>query len=360
MKLASTLARCRMKRAAMGIPVVLAVAACGSGAVEAPTSPPVAGVPDSSVTMSSSPLVQQLAGAVTDSGALEHLQALQKIADENGGNRAAGTPGYNASVDYVVGVLRGAGFEVNTSTYQASGDDDEFAPGTDRNVVAQTRTGDPGRVVMIGAHLDSVPEGPGIVDNGSGVASLLEIATRLGPDPSVQNSVRFAFFGNEEAGALGSTGYVEGLSDDDRQRIQMYLNVDMVASPNAGYFVQGGKGGDSETAGPDGSADIAQVLVAQLADAGVTAPEIVEFVGDDESPFIEAGIPVGGAENGDAEEKTVGQADVWGGQAGQPYDRCYHQACDRIDNVNRQVLNHYLRALAGTLAHFATSTNELR
>ena len=54
------------------------------------------------------------------------------------------------------------------------------------------------------------------------------------------------------------------------------------------------------------------------------------------------------------------QANAWGGQAGQPYDRCYHQACDRIDNVNREVLNHYLRALAGTLAHFATSTNELR
>ncbi len=105
---------------------------------------------------------------------------------------------------------------------------------------------------------------------------------------------------------------------------------------------------------------IAQVLAAQLASAGVTAPEIVEFAGDDESPFIEAGIPVGGAENGDAEEKTVGQANAWGGQAGQPYDRCYHQACDRIDNVNREVLNHYLRALAGTLAHFATSTNELR
>jgi aminopeptidase S len=340
----------------MGIPVVLAVAACGSGSVQAPASPPAAGVP--SVTMSSSPLVQQLAGAVTDSGALDHLQALQKIADANGGNRAVGTPGYNASVDYVVGVLQGAGFQVDTPTYQTSGDDeDEFAPGTDRNVLAQTRTGDPGRVVMIGAHLDSVPEGPGIVDNGSGVASLLEIATRLGPDPSVQNSVRFAFFGNEEAGALGSTGYVEGLSDDDRQRIQMYLNVDMVASPNAGYFVQGGKGGDSQTAGPDGSADIAQVLVAQLATAGVTAPEIVEFVGDDESPFIEAGIPVGGAENGDTEEKTVEQANAWGGQAGQPYDRCYHQACDRIDNVNREVLNHYLRALAGTLAHFATSTN---
>src|SRR5829696_211893 len=152
MKLELTPARRRIRLAALGIPVVLAVAACGSGAVQAPASPPVAGVPDSSVTISSAPLVRQLASAVTDSGALEHLQALQKIADENGGNRAVGTPGYNASVDYVVGVLRGAGFEVNTPTYQTSGDDEDgFPPGTDRNVLAQTRTGDPGRVVMIGA-----------------------------------------------------------------------------------------------------------------------------------------------------------------------------------------------------------------
>ena len=213
---------------------------------------------------------------------------------------------------------------------------------------------------MIGAHLDSVPEGPGIVDNGSGVASLLEIATRLGAEPSVQNTVRFAFFGDEETGAQGSTGYVEGLSADDRKKIKLYLNVDMVASPNGGYFVQGGKGNDEETAGPPGSATIGQVLADQLAKTGVTAPEIIEFVGDDESPFIEAGIPVGGAENGDAKEKTAEQAKAWGGQAGQVYDRCYHEACDRIDNVNRDVLDHYLRALAGTLAHFATSTDELR
>jgi aminopeptidase S len=213
---------------------------------------------------------------------------------------------------------------------------------------------------MIGAHLDSVPKGPGIVDNGSGVASLLEIATRLGAEPSVQNTVRFAFFDNEESGAQGSKGYVESLSTDDLEKIKLYLNVDMVASPNGGYFVQGGEGSDSETAGPPGSAMIGQVLADQLVKTGVTEPEIIEFVGDDESPFIKSDIPVGGAENGDAEEKTDEQARAWGGQAGQVYDRCYHRACDRIDNVNREVLDHYLPALAGTLAYFATSTDDLR
>jgi aminopeptidase S len=338
---------------------VLLTTACGLRATPTPGPPAPPTEPPASVTVVDGPLAQQLTGAVSTDGAWPHLQALQRIADENGGNRAAGTPGYEASVEYVAGVLGAAGFAVSTPTYEAEGDDGVGA-GTGRNVVAQTRSGDPGRVVMIGAHLDSVPEGPGIVDNGSGVATLLEIATRLGAEPAVANTVRFAFFGHEETGAEGSTGYVESLPADELNKIKLYVNVDMVASPNGGYLVQGGTGRDPESAGPPGSATVGRVLADQLVRTGVTAPEIIEFVGDDESPFVEAGIPVGGAENGDAEEKTAAQAQAWGGQAGQVYDRCYHEACDRLDNVNREVLDHYLRALAGTLAHFATSTDELR
>ena len=353
----------RIRLAFLGISVILAATACSSVAVEPPPTPSLS-PPSSNATAPQSPpssnAVQQLAGEVSLAGAVKHLQALQKIADEHGGNRAAGTPGYDVSVDYVVGVLHRAGFRVSTPTFEASGEGGVGASGPQRNVIAQTRTGDPGHVVMIGAHLDSVSDGPGIVDNGSGVASVLEIATQLGADPSVQNTVRFAFFGDEESGAQGSSGYVEGLSADDRKKIKLYLNVDMVASPNGGYFVQGGKGRDEKHAGPPGSATIARVLADQLTKTGVTTPEVIEFVGDDESPFIEAGIPVGGAENGDDEKKTAKQAKAWGGQAGEPYDRCYHKACDNIDNVNRDMLDHYMRAIAGTLAHFATSTDELR
>ena len=337
--------RARITRALVGFGIVVAVAACGSAA----TKPRP--VPDA-------PLAQELTTAVSTAAAMTHLQALQKIADENGGNRAAGTPGYEASVDYVAGVLRGAGFEVNTPSYDVPEDDAAVAP-LGRNVIAQTRTGNPGQVVMIGAHLDSVPEGPGIVDNGSGVATLLEIATRLGADPAVENSVRFAFFGGEEDGAVGSTAYVEGLSSGDRKKIKLYLNVDMVASPNGGYLVQGGVGDDEEATGPAGSATVGRALADQLTKVGATAPEIIEFVGDDESAFVEAGIPAGGAENGDAKRKTAQQAQSWGGEAGQKYDRCYHQACDRIDNVNQDVLGHYLKAIARTLANFAASTDDV-
>jgi aminopeptidase S len=348
----------RLRLAFLGISVTLAITACGSVAGE-PTAP-------------DAPLVQQLAGEVSDARAVKHLQALQKIADQNDGNRGAGTSGYDASVEYVVDVLRDAGFKASTPTFEASDGDGEDSSGSQRNVIAQTRTGDPGQVVMIGAHLDSVKGGPGIVDNGSGVATLLEIATQLGADPAVQNMVRFGFFGDEESGAVGSTGYLEGLSADDCNEIKLYLNVDMVASPNGGYFVQGGEpggwlrrlapGGDNdlEATGPPGSATIARVLADQLVKTGVASPEVIEFVGDDESPFIEAGIPVGGAESGDDEEKTTKQAKAWGGQAGEVYDRCYHEACDTIDNINQDMLDHYLRAIAGTLAHFATSRDQLR
>jgi aminopeptidase S len=350
----SRLTRWRLRFAGVGAVLVLA-AACGSGSTESP--PTASQSPGSYAAAPEDPLVQHLTGEVSADGAITHLQALQKIADEHGGNRAAASPGYAASVEYVVGVLRDAGFDVSTPTYQAP-DDDKAAPGA-RNVVAQTRTGDSAHVVMIGAHLDSVPEGPGIVDDGSGVASLLEIASRLGGAPAVHNMVRFAFFGNEETGSQGSSGYLRGLSAGDRGNIAMYVNVDTVASPNAGYFVQGGQGTDEKSAGPAGSADIGRELADQLARTGVT-PEIIKFVGDDELPFIKAGIPVGGAENGDAKKKTAEQAKDWGGQTGEAYDRCYHQACDRIDNVNRDVLDRYLRAVAGTLAHFATSAGEPR
>jgi len=326
------------------------VSACGSTVTE---------TPNSTGQVADGPLAQKLASEVSDAGALVHLQALQKIADENGGNRAAGSPGYEASVNYVVGVLRAARYDVSTPTYELSGEDSGGAgPAPPRNVIAQTRGGDPAHVVMMGAHLDSVPKGPGVVDDGSGVASLLEIATHLGASPPVHNAVRFAFFGNEETGSQGSTGYVKSLTTEERQKIMLYLNVDMVASPNAGYFAQGGKGDDKSAAGPPGSATVARVLAAQLAKTGVS-PQIIEFVGDDESPFIDAGIPSGGAENGDRKKKTPEQAQAWGGQADEAYDHCYHTACDRVDNVNRDVLNHYLHALAGTVAQFATSNEKL-
>lgn len=302
-------------------------------------------------TPSDNPLQSRLVTEVTGKAAFTHLEALQRIADANGGNRASPSPGYDASVDYVAGILRDAGYQVSTPTFRV--DDTEV-----RNVIAQTRTGDPKRVVMAGAHLDSVPEGPGINDNGSGVAALLEIAVRLGGSPPVRNAVRFAWWGSEEPGFIGSTDYVEKLSGDDRARIALYLNLDMVASPNPGYLVQGGEGHGSRS-GPDGSATVARVLVEQLAAAGVTAETTKFEGGSDYVPFIEAGIPSAGVLTGDSQEKTAEQAERWGGRAGEVFDPCYHRACDRLDNIDSTALDRYTDAIAGTMAHFAISTDDL-
>lgn len=103
---------------------------------------------------------------------------------------------------------------------------------------------------MAGAHLDSVRKGPGINDNGSGVAALLEIATQLGSSLPVRNAVRFAFWGSEEDDLRGSTHYVKTLSRGDRDDILLYVNLDMIASPNAGYFVLGGEGKTPGKSGP--------------------------------------------------------------------------------------------------------------
>jgi aminopeptidase S len=331
--------------------VVLVLVAVLAGCATAAPQRPAPAAPEN-------PVQRELVARVSGDGAGPHLHALQRIADENGGNRASPGPGYEASVEYVVGVLRAAGYDVSTPTYAVTVEETRQRV-TLRNVVAQTRTGDAGRVIMAGAHLDSVPEGPGINDNGTGVAALLEIATRLGGSPPVANAVRFGFWGSEEVDLNGSTEYVAALSEVDRKNLVLYLNLDMLASPNPGYFVQGGAGEDADETGPPGSADVARVLVEQLAVAGVTA-ETTSFDGEsDYAAFLDAGIPSGGVLAGDAQGKSDEQAAAWGGRADEDFDPCYHSACDRIDDLDRTAMDHFTDAVAGTVAHFATSTEPL-
>jgi aminopeptidase S len=319
--------------------VVLALVGC------APAGP--------STSVDPGPFRTQIVEDVTAAGSAVHIDALQRIADANGGNRASPGPGYDASVDYVAQVLRDAGFDVTTPPVTLELDDTEVAV---RNVVAQTRTGDPENVVMAGAHLDSVPEGPGVNDNGSGVAALLEIAVRMGASPSLPNAVRFGFWAAEERNFEGSVGYVSSLSRNDREGLAVYINVDMVASPNAGYFVQGGVGEDESETGPPGSEVVGRTVVEEFAAVGVAA-ELVEFGGgSDHVPFIEAGIPTGAVFAGDEGEKTGEQAERWGGRAGADFDPCYHAACDRAERMDRTALDRFGDAIAGTVARMAESS----
>lgn len=412
---------------------------------------------------------------VTVDAMMAHLQKLQDIADANNGTRAIGTPGYDASVEYVAGTLREHGFDVETPEFTARvfksepgsvrlGDRtvearalmyslgtapdgvtgplvaapaDDDSPGcsaedyegmtvtgavvlvdrgtcpfkekmavavdlgavamvvadsvdepkmggtlgektevkipvvsvtkadgamlreghgpitvkldahTDdipsRNVIAQTKTGSTENVVMLGAHLDSVPEGPGINDNGSGVAAVLETALQLGDSPQVRNAVRFGFWGAEELGLIGSRKYVESLDVEQLKNIAMYLNFDMLGSPNPGYFTyDGDQSLDADKRGqpvvPEGSAGIERTLVAYLKSAG-KEPRDTSFDGrSDYDGFTQAGVPSGGVFSGAEVKKSDDEAKLWGGTADEPFDPNYHQKGDTIENIDRDEL----------------------
>ncbi|MDF3336521.1 M28 family metallopeptidase [Mycolicibacterium septicum] len=433
---------------------------------------------------------QELAGKITVDAMFTHLRKLQEIADSHGGNRAVGSPGYEASVDYVAQLLRDRGFDVQTpefermgtmrggnpaltvsgSTYQVdqasmlvttapdglnaptlrpgkpsgcaatdygsvniSGaiavvDDtgcsvvakqntalakgavgllvvnsghqpppgglfttgyyreltvpvgiiDENADAAlrstsapvrltldgkaemikSRNLTAQTKTGSASDVVLVGAHLDSIGGGPGINDNGSGVAAVLETALQLGSSPKASNAVRFAFWGAEEMGLDGSKQYVRNLPLDQLDDLALYLNFDMVGSPNAGFFTydgdQSGQATDPKPI-PEGSAGIERTMAGYLNLAGARPADMPISANTDYHPFLQAGVPIGGTTTGSSQRKTEVQSRLWGGRAGAAFDPNYHTARDTIDNVDAHALGIMGSAIAFTVGTYARS-----
>ncbi|WP_030672088.1 M28 family metallopeptidase [Streptomyces cellulosae] len=258
-----------------------------------------------------------------------HLTQLQSIATANGGNRAHGRAGYKASLDYVKAKLDAAGFTTTIQQFTSSGR-------TGYNLIADWPGGDTGQVVMAGSHLDSVTSGAGINDNGSGSAAVLETAlavSRANFRPA--KHLRFAWWGAEELGLVGSRYYVNSLSTGDRSRISGYLNFDMIGSPNPGYFVY------------DDDPAIEKTFKEYYTGLGV--PTEIETEGDgrsDHAPFKNAGVPVGGLFSGADYVKTAAQAAKWGGTSGLAFDRCYHSSCDTTANINDTALDRNSDAIA--------------
>jgi len=222
------------------------------------------------------------------------------------------------------------------------------------NVLAESKKGKKKNVVMAGAHLDSVRAGPGINDNGSGSAAILEIAEAMAKT-KVHNKVRFAWWGAEESGLVGSTHYVANLKQKDQDKIAQYLNFDMVGSPNHVFFIYDGDDSDGVGAGPgpEGSAEIEKVFEDYYTMVGEPFKG-TDFSGrSDYGPFIAVGIPSGGLFTGAEGIKTPEEAELWGGIAGEQYDPCYHLACDTYDNVNLHALDVNVDAIAYTILEFA-------
>ncbi|WP_329220134.1 M28 family metallopeptidase [Streptomyces sp. NBC_01485] len=258
-----------------------------------------------------------------------HLTQLQSIATANGGNRAHGRTGYKASLDYVKAQLDAVGYTTTIQQFTSSGR-------TGYNLIADWPGGDTGQVLMAGSHLDSVTSGAGINDNGSGSSAVLETALAVArSDYQPTKHLRFAWWGAEELGLVGSRYYVNNLSSANRARVSGYLNFDMIGSPNPGYFVY------------DDDPTIEKTFKDYYTGLGIATE--IETEGDgrsDHAPFKNAGVPVGGLFSGADYIKTAAQAAKWGGTAGQAFDRCYHSSCDTTANINDTALDRNANALA--------------
>lgn len=462
----------------------VAVASCGTVAqhTDAKTAPPL--TPIEAISFAHS-----LRTRVAIEGVLEHLSALQDIADNNNHTRAAGTSGFDQSVEYVAKALKDKGFDVNVPEYDFKYFDIKsheltvgakkvdsnvlgYSPGgnvrgrlvpaldgrstgcsgadydgldvkgaavllergacsfankeqiaaergalaliiTDnvhrndpggtlgpdatpripvltvtksvgedlrahpdpveltvdaqttimkaRNVIAQTKTGSPSDVVMAGAHLDSARTDPGINDNGTGVAAVLQTALQMGPTPEIKNAVRFAFWGAQQQGLAGSTNYIKSLRITALKDIALYLNYDMLGSPNAGFMTYDGDQStepspdSTPTPIPEGSAGIERTEVAYLAEQGKKAYDTPYDGRSDYDAFTKAGIPTGGIFSGAEAIMSTGQARDWGAKANEPFAPNYHQAADTLANVNKNALAINVGAVAYTIGLYSQS-----
>ena len=178
-------------------------------------------------------------------------------------------------------------------------------------------------------------------------------------DRPPRNPVRFAFWGAEEAGLVGSTRYVAALSDEEGAKIGLNLNFDMLGSPNFVRFVYDGDGSSFGTAGPAGSDDIEKTFLDYFASQG-QATDPTAFDGrSDYKPFIDVGIPAGGLFTGAEGVKTAEQQARYGGVTGEAFDRCYHQACDTYSNVSTRGLRQMSDAAAHATAVYADRKDPL-
>jgi Zn-dependent M28 family amino/carboxypeptidase len=227
------------------------------------------------------------------------------------------------------------------------------------NVIAKTEKGDTTKQVVVGAHLDSVNEGPGINDNGSGSAAILELAVQLSKiKANPANQIVFAWWSGEEDGLQGSNYYVSQLTEEQAANTALNLNFDMVGSPNAVNFVYDGDGDAFGEAGPEGSAEIEHVFNDWFSAQGEPFKPTAFDGRSDYFGFINAGIPAGGLFTGAEGIKSDEEAAQFGGPAGEAYDPCYHQACDTIQNVSKATLETNADAIANAVWTFSESTRK--
>ncbi|KAH6647179.1 aminopeptidase Y precursor [Truncatella angustata] len=218
------------------------------------------------------------------------------------------------------------------------------------NIIAQTVQGDPDNCVMLGGHSDSVTEGPGINDDGSGSLSVLEVAKQL-TKFNVNNCVRFSWWAAEEEGLLGSDHYAATLSPEENLKIRLFMDYDMMASPNFAYQIYNATNADS----PTGSQELRDLYVDWYKSKGLNYTFIPFDGRSDYDGFIRAGIPAGGIATGAEGVKTKEEEQKFGGKAGDWFDPCYHQLCDDVSNLNLTAWEVNTKLIAHSVATYAAS-----
>ncbi|KAG9076315.1 hypothetical protein FS749_011925, partial [Ceratobasidium sp. UAMH 11750] len=226
------------------------------------------------------------------------------------------------------------------------------------NIIAQTIWGNPSNVIHVGGHLDSVPAGPGVNDDGSGSATVAELLVQLAKFKPSRNAVRFSWWTNEEIGLIGSQYYVDSLSAAEKAKIALYINLDMTASPNYIYGIHDGdnSSGSNSTPSPPGSAALEKLFQKDFESKKLPWASYAFSGSSDYDAFLKAGIPAGGLATGAGGIKSEAQAATFGGQVGVAFDKCYHAACDTISNLALDAFLVNARSVAHVLATTAKST----
>ena len=226
------------------------------------------------------------------------------------------------------------------------------------NIIAQTKEGDAENVLVVGAHSDSVEAGPGINDNGSGSVGLLTVAKALAKF-NVKNAVRFAWWSAEEFGLLGSEHYVQELTPEEDKKIRLYVNFDMIASPNYILGVYDGDGSAFNLSGPPGSAQVENFLEGFFKENDLPSVSTAFTGRSDYGPFLAKNIPAGGLFTGAEVNKTAEEAVLFGGQASVAYDANYHQEGDTYDNLNFEAFEINAKAIAAVVASYGTDWQDI-
>jgi len=227
------------------------------------------------------------------------------------------------------------------------------------NIICDTDPSATENVIVVGAHLDSVPQGPGLDDNASGSATVLELAiqfSNLGFKSTAVNAVRFAWWAAEEVGLVGSGYYVHQLILAGKQgEVAVYLNYDMLGAPN--YVPQIHNPLQANDVVPENvrlaSVHVQDLYIQFFNESGLPFTTTGMYGGSDYLPFIESGIPSGGMATGASNHKSADQREVFGGFAGAAFDPCYHQACDTLANISPEAIRQCSGAAAFVLQTLA-------